>query len=186
MSLKAILTTAVIVGSSSAALAAPARFGERRERVDRVERREPARFERREERREHERFEDRERFERREPWRYEREWYRRPLVRDRYYYRSPSVVYEQAPIYAPSAFIDGRLSLSLGGRIGNAIELASNGGSTWVSSVLIEYADGRSVTVPVNQYVDASNPRLDLPCEGYAVVNIVVLGSGSAVSAYVI
>jgi len=184
MSLKAILTTAVIVGSSSAALAAPAHFGERREarRYERVERREPARVERR--------SEGRERFEHREPWRFERfehrEWYRRPIVRDRYYYRSPAVVYEQAPIYAPSAFIDGRLSLSLGGRIGNAIELASNGGSTFVSSVVIEYADGRSVTVPVNQYVDASNPRIDLPCEGCAVANVVVLGSGTGVSAYVI
>jgi hypothetical protein len=184
MSVKAILTTAVIIGSSSAALAAPAHFGERRGRVERVERREPQRVERREPAR----VERREpvRFERREPVRYEREWYRRPIIRDRYYYRSPTVVYEQAPIYAPSAFIDGRLSLSLGGRIGNAIELASNGGSTWVSEVVIEYADGRSATVPVNQYVDASNPRIDLPCEGCAVANIVVLGSGSGVSAYVI
>jgi hypothetical protein len=180
MSLKAILTTAVIVGSSSAALAAPAHNGERRGRVERVERRESARFERREERREHERFE------RHEPWRYEREWYRRPIIRDRYYYRSPTVVYEQAPIYAPSAFIDGRLSLSLGGRIGSAIELASTGGSTWVSEVVVDYTDGRSATVAVNQYVDVSNPRIDLPCDGCAVANIVVFGSGSGVSAYVI
>jgi hypothetical protein len=162
MSLKAILTTMLLVGSSSAALAAP-RYEARHERF---------------EHRDRERFERREGFERREWFEHHRPFYMRPFIREHYIYRSPRVAYVQ------SAFIDGRLSLSLGGGYGNAIELNANGGSTYVSQVLIEYADGGNAMVPVNQNLDAYNPIVDLPCAEAAVANIVVFGYGSGVSAY--
>ena len=119
----------------------------------------------------------------------ERWW--RPAVRERYYYNNTyytqPYVYEQ-PIYtAPyTPFLNGVMSISLGGVAGNAIELSANGGAAYVQQVLISYSDGRTQLVEVGQELDATNPAIDLGTDGSPVASVTIYGSGGAVSAYAI
>jgi hypothetical protein len=191
MSIRAILSV-LILGSSTAALAAPVgrehRAVERehghgrveapvvREHV-RIERpvvRERARFER-PVWREHERVERVERFE-------------RPIVREHwtrpYVYEQPTV-YVAPQIYtAPmTPFVNGVMSISLGGVTGGAIELSANGGASFVEQVVIAYSDGRTQAVAVGRELDGGTPTLDLATDGSPVAAVTIYGSGSGVTA---
>jgi len=200
MSLKAILAT-LIVGSSSVAFAQPVARDHRTEH--RVEQRPVVRdhrdFTHRDfggrpgNARERERVErpiarDHERFERE---RFERERFDRPIVRERvvrpYIYEQPRV-YLEPPIYtAPlSAFVNGAMSISLGGATGSGIELSANGGEAFVQEVVITYSDGRTQVAQIGQQLDAANPTIDLGSDGSPVAAVTVYGAGSAVSAYAI
>ena len=208
MSIKAIVTT-LILGSSSVVLAQPM-AREHREPQRSFTHRDfggrPGAV--------RERQQPRERFDRpvvRDHERYERQRYERPVYRDRddddrwerferpiyrdrwfqpsygYYYQQPSV-YITPPVYtAPmTPFINGAMSISLGGVAGTGIELSASGGATYVQQVVITYTDGRTQVLQVGQELDAGNPVLDLGTDGSPVASVTVYGSGSGVSAVAI
>ena len=185
MSIKAILTT-LILGSSSVALARPATVDHRFEHRElqhrdfgRREWREPMRVQRNWREPVRTWREPARRW--REP---ERRWEPRPIYRERFY-REPTYIYEQTPVYygVPSAFAGGSMFLGLNAGACRAIELSTSG-STYVTQVAIQYVDGRSVVEQVGGYLDASNPTIELPTDGTPVSGVTVYGSGSAVSAY--
>jgi len=221
MSIKTILTAAILVGSSTAALASPMARDHRVEqrpverghgRVERPIVREQ-RFERpivREQRverpivREHrwerpivreERWERPIVRERDHRWERQERW-ERPIVRERYYgnnyfvrpYVYAHPIYLEAPVYTTPfvPFMNGALTIALGGVTGNAIELSSNGGAAFVQEVLITYSDGRTQLVQVSQELDASNPRIDLGTDGSPVDSVTIYGNGAQLSAYAI
>jgi hypothetical protein len=109
----------------------------------------------------------------------------RPYVRFGFFH-APVVVYGAAPVIVATPFANGEMTISLGNLAGNGIELASNGGATYVNEAVVMYTDGRTETIPVNQELDASFPAIDLQTDGTPVAWVTVVGSGSALSAYVI
>ncbi|HUJ57746.1 MAG TPA: hypothetical protein VLX92_04625 [Kofleriaceae bacterium] len=103
----------------------------------------------------------------------------RPVVRD-------TVVYENAP--APTIVLSpfaatGSTYLALGDQAGTGIELTSNGGSAFVKSVLIQYADGTTQLEQVGMALDGANPALDLATNGAPVAGVTVYGSGCGLAA---
>ena len=119
----------------------------------------------------------------------EHERWERPRVYGYGSYYAPAPVYVTPPpaYVAPvTPFVNGAMSFSLGGVAGNYVELAANGGSTYVQQVLITYVDGTSQVVQVGQTLDAyNNPTLELPTDGMAVAQVTVYGQGHGVTAYV-
>lgn len=215
MSMKKILTTLVLgLGTSSVALARPARgpevrdhraerapqqrtfaregfrrddggrAGYARERVERPIAREHF---------EHERFEH-ERFERpvvRERWEDHERW-ERPRAYSYGYgygYVAPAPVYVAPPVVytAPATpFVDGAMSISLGNVPCDGIELTSNGGETYVQQVVITYSDGRTQLVQLGRELDADDAPIQIGSDGSPVAAVTIYGSGSGVSAYAI
>lgn len=109
-------------------------------------------------------------------------WYHAPIVvRPRIVLDAPIPVYAQ-----PSALIGGAETISLGDNGGGAVELAANGGATWVQSALITYADGSTESVAVNQELDARNPALQLQTDGSAVASVTIYGNGTGVAAWMV
>jgi hypothetical protein len=116
----------------------------------------------------------------------------RPIYRDGYFVRP--YVYESSPIYLSAApvftapfagFIDGAISISLGGAAGTGIELSTNG-ATFVQEAVITYVDGRTEVVQIGQELDASNPAIDLATDGSPVASVTVYGQGAGITAYTI
>jgi hypothetical protein len=125
---------------------------------------------------------------------YTRGGWERPILRTRIerpfirfgFYHAPIVVYGAAPVIVATPFVDGTMTLSLGNLAGNGIELASSGGATYVNEAIVTYSDGRTQTIAVGQELDPSFPALDLQTDGTPVAAVTIVGSGAAVSAYVI
>jgi hypothetical protein len=193
MSIKAVVTT-LILGSSSVVLAAPAARDHRVERA-------PVRTVQPQRSFEHRDFGGRPGLERghgrfeapvvRDNDRFERERFERPIIRDRwvrpYYYEEPTVYVAPQVYTAPmTPFINGAMSISLGGAAGTGIELSANGGATYVQQVVITYTDGRTQVAQIGQELDSGNPVLDLGTDGTPVASVTVYGNGSGVSAYAI
>lgn len=204
MSLKALLTTALLIGSSTAALArpyptatvsvAPVRaavtFTPPRATVTVAQPRatvvidnhrdvDPGYFRGRD--RDDRDRDDRERH----------EW--RPIQSERVFWpgRAPAfqietppvTVFEQTPVGAPCAFENGSETISLGGALGTRVELLSSG-STYVSKAVYTYANGHSGTVPINQYVDGNSP-IAFAVKANGIMSVTLYGSGSPISATV-
>ena len=212
MSMKAILTTVVLgLGTSTVALARPARGLEVRDH--RFERAPQQRAFAREGFRRDSGFRAgyaRERVERpifreRVERPIVRERVERPIVRERwdnherwerpraygynygYGYVAPAPVYVAPPVVysAPATpFVDGAMSISLGNVACNGIELAANGGETYVQQVVITYSDGRTQLVQLGRELDADEAPIEIGSDGSPVAAVTIYGSGSGVSAY--
>jgi len=125
---------------------------------------------------------------------YVRTGWERPILRERLerpfvrvgFFHAPVVVYGSAPVYVATPFANGAMTISLGNLAGNGIELASNGGATFVREAVVTYSDGRTQTIAIDQELDSGFPALDLQTDGTPVASVTVLGNGAAVSAYVI
>ena len=194
MSIKAILTT-LILGSSSLALAAPHGGG-----YGPVVRDHRGGFEGRARNFQGRDFhrdyggrpgyarEDHERRERpvvRERWErpYQRERWERPYyVSPSPYYVSPPVVYN-APM---TPFVNGAMSISLGGVAASGVALSSNGGETYVQQVLVTYIDGRTQVVDIERELDSDDAPIQIGTDGTPVAAVTIYGSGSGVSAWAI
>ncbi|HEY1557857.1 MAG TPA: hypothetical protein VGF94_23655 [Kofleriaceae bacterium] len=124
---------------------------------------------------------------------YSRTGWERPVLRERLdrpflrigFVHAPVVVYGSAPVYVPTAFANGAMTIALGNLEGNGIELATNGAS-FVQEAIVTYSDGRTQTIAVGQELDASYPAIDLQTDGTPVASVTLVGNGAAVSAYVI
>lgn len=119
---------------------------------------------------------------------------REPVVRERdrgHWYHAPIIVRPRIvldapiPVYAtPVALMNGAETISLGDATGGAVELAADGGATYVQSALITYADGATQTVAVGQELDGRTPALQLQTDGSPVASVTIFGQGTGVAAW--
>ena len=135
--------------------------------------------------------------------------YATPVVRD---HRAPQVVVlptqlpQQAPMtptwYPPrpaprpawltlgtvNQIIDGDMAFYVGHRTSklSTLKLQNLTGKTLVQRVLIQFANGRTQTVELNQYLMASSPTLTIDVQGEArsVTKVTVVGRNARQSAY--
>jgi hypothetical protein len=116
----------------------------------------------------------------------------RRFERERFYHRPivvlPAPVVVDVPTYvpAPSAFMDGSETIGLGNAIGTGIELNADGGGTYVQSALITYADGNTQSVAIGRELDGASPALELQTDGSPVASVTVYGSGNGVAAFMV
>jgi hypothetical protein len=76
--------------------------------------------------------------------------------------------------YSPSAQF-----VSLGGLTGNGIELSMVDGPCQIQQLTIFYADGRQVIVPVGSYLDSMRPRINILTETSPIAGISIVGTGN-------
>lgn len=62
---------------------------------------------------------------------------------------------------------------------GNGIELSMIDGACEIRELTIFYADGRQVIVPVGAYLDSMRPRINIQTETSPIAGITVVGTGS-------
>jgi hypothetical protein len=87
--------------------------------------------------------------------------------------------------------VDGPMTFRLG-RTGLAserfstLQLQSQAGKSLIQRVLIQFGNGRTQVVEVNQYLNASNPTImiDLEGRGRAISKVTVVGRNARQSAY--
>jgi hypothetical protein len=116
----------------------------------------------------------------------------------------PAPVYQppvyQPPVYQPhyhtswtvlggvNRIVDGAMSFRVGrtGQQFSRLKLESEGGKSLIQRVLIQFANGRTQTIEVNQYLTASNPTIKLDLEGRtrAIAKVTVIGRNARSSAY--
>ncbi len=187
---KALTTIALLVGSSSAALAQPVNYtrAPRGGVTVRDHRDIDGRWEREREREARERREREER-ERREHE--EREHERRFDVQP--WFQASFPVYEQPVYQAPVASswmslmapttigVDGRAFVSINSQPGalHALRLDASSGDTFVSSVAIEYTDGRTQVVTVGQELEPSNPSYEVALDSTCGIEDVTINGRS-------
>jgi len=87
--------------------------------------------------------------------------------------------------------VDGQMSFRLG-RTGLAserfstLQLQTQAGKSLIQRVLIQFGNGRTQVVEVNQYLNASNPTITIDLEGRArtISKVTVVGRNARQSAY--
>jgi len=88
----------------------------------------------------------------------------------------------------PTRIDRGREFIHVGAQFGrfNTVKLENSRGSSFISQVLIEYANGRGQVVHLNERLSAWNPciTIDLQGRNRSISRIVVYGSTGARSAY--
>lgn len=107
----------------------------------------------------------------------------------------------QPPVYQPPVYhaswtvlggvnriVDGAMSFRVGrtGQQFSTLKLESEGGKSLIQRVLIQFANGRTQTIEVNQYLTSSNPTIKLDLEGRtrAIAKVTVIGRNARSSAY--
>lgn len=190
MSLKTLITTAaLIVGSSTAALARPAPAPAPRATVTVRDHRDVDGAWMRN-KREHDRDRDR--------WYGPRVEYVAPTVTVQPTYTVEPTYYPayQAPVAQPSmisiqpatALVGGQLKLGVAGMMTGTqtLQIKSAGaGATYIDSVQLLYLNHQSQTIAVNRSVDPSNPCIDLPLGDGSNVSLVIINGqyqGGAIS----
>jgi hypothetical protein len=100
----------------------------------------------------------------------------------------PAPVVVDVPTYAiaPTAFIGGAETIGLGDATGIGLELNADGGCTFVQTALITYADGNTQTVAIGRELDGRSPALELQTDGSPVQSVTVFGSGNGVAAFMV
>ncbi len=164
MSVKALATIALLVGSSSAALAHPVRFDGDHDRDDRP-------FER------HERYE---RYEHRRYWQPQRRFrYQRPYIPT---FAAPPVVQQSwMPLMGAQPIYEGRAFVRVDSQPGalHALRLDATNGDTFVNSVDIEYTDGRHQVVTVGQELEAENPSYEVALDSTCGIEDITINGRS-------
>ena len=102
----------------------------------------------------------------------------------------------QKPWYRPAwvslggvnQIADGEMSFRVG-RFANefsTVKLQSSGGKSLIYRVLIQFANGRTQTVELNQYLNASNPSITIDLNGRSrqVAKVTVIGRNARQSAF--
>ena len=93
--------------------------------------------------------------------------------------------------------VDGQMTFRLGraGRAGrfsgageqfSTLKLQSEAGKSLIQRVLIQFSNGRTQVVEVNQYLNASNPAITIDLEGRTrtIAKVTVIGRNARQSAY--
>ncbi|MGE5183686.1 MAG: hypothetical protein ACM31C_16555 [Acidobacteriota bacterium] len=176
--LKALATIALLVGSSSAALAHPVRFDGNHDRDDR-------RFERQRHDR-YDRYDRDDRYEHRRYWQPQRRFfYQRPYVRP---FATPPVYqyqpYQQSwmPLMGAQPIgYEGRAFVRVDSQPGalHALRLEATNGDTFVSSIDIEYTDGRHQVVTVGQELEAENPSYEVALDSTCGIEDIAINGRS-------
>ena len=108
---------------------------------------------------------------------------------------------QPAPVYEPAfhrsswvtlasvnRIVDGRMSFRVGpaGERFSTLMLQNQAGKALISRVLIQFANGRTQVVEVNQYLNAANPTITIDLEGRArkIAKVTVIGRNARQSAY--
>jgi hypothetical protein len=111
--------------------------------------------------------------------------------------------YQPAPVYRPvyrpawvslggvSHIADGEMSFwpnrfAREGREFSTVKLQSNGGKSLIYRVLIQFQNGRTQTVELNQYLNASNPSITIDLAGRTrqIAKVTVIGRNARQSAF--
>lgn len=173
MSIKTILTTiALVAGSSTAALARPVNVGHGPVVV-------------RDHRQVQVRVQPRMQYQ-------ARNWHR-PRTERRYWaqptyvqptYVEPSYVeptYVQPTYVQPAVSTQGSQYISLGGAIGNGVEveLVQGEDQAFVDQVIIHYADGRDVPMHLDRTLSGYDREMQLQTESCPINGVTVIGSGA-------
>ena len=128
--------------------------------------------------------------------------------------QQPAPIYRPAPIYQPTPvrmpapypapyhgtsswttlgginwIADGEMAFRvnrLGGERFSQLKLQSDAGKSLIYRVMIEFANGRTQTIEVNQYLTAKNPtiKIDLAGRTRAIAKVTVVGRNARQSAY--
>ncbi|HWO18096.1 MAG TPA: hypothetical protein VNO30_04950 [Kofleriaceae bacterium] len=116
--------------------------------------------------------------------------------------RQPAPIYQPtrlpAPYYAHTSWItlggvnqivDGEMAFRVnrfGGERFSQLKLQSDAGKSLIYRVMIEFANGRTQTIEVNQYLTAKNPAITLDLNGRAraIAKVTVVGRNARQSAY--
>jgi hypothetical protein len=109
-------------------------------------------------------------------------WFHAPLV------LLPAPVIVDVPAYAiaPSPFVDGAETIGLGDATGTGVELNADGGRTFVESALITYTDGNEQSVAVGRELDGASPAVELQTDGSPIASVTVYGMGNGVAAFMV
>jgi hypothetical protein len=116
----------------------------------------------------------------------------RPIIGGRFFHRPivvmPAPVVVDMPAYAvaPSAFMAGAETIALDDATGAGLELDADGGCTFVQSALITYADGNTQSVHIGRELDGARPAIELQTDGSPVQSVTVFGSGNGVAAFMV
>ena len=123
-----------------------------------------------------------------------------------YYQPAPRPIYQPAPQpYYPGAYhhraswvtlggvshiVDGEMSFRPGRFRGeqqfSTLRLQSDAGKSLIYRVLIQFQNGRTQVVELNQYLNASNPSIQIDLNGRArsIAKVTVVGRNARQSAY--
>jgi hypothetical protein len=116
-----------------------------------------------------------------------------PVVRD---HRAPLEQVAYRPQYRPSWIAlgdinhvaNGEMSLWVGrsAREFSTLKLQSTGGKSLIQQVRIQFANGRTQTVTLNQYLTASSPAITIDLNGRsrAIAKVTVVGRNARHSAF--
>lgn len=89
---------------------------------------------------------------------------------------------------APTRIDRGREFFHIGAQAGrfDTLKLENKAGSSYISQVLVEFADGKSQVVHLNENLSASNPCITIDLQGHdrEIGRIVVYGSTARHSSY--
>lgn len=196
MSLKTLITTAaLLVGSSTAALARPVPAPAPRAVVTVRDHRDvDGAWMRNRRERDRDRDGDRDR----DRWYGPRVEYFAPsytvqptyTVEPTYYpaYQAPVAQQSLVSIQPATALVGGQLKLGVAGMMTGTQTLqikAAGAGGTYIDSVQLLYLNHQSQTIPVNRSVDPSNPCIDLPLGNGSDISLVIINGqyqGGAIS----
>jgi len=164
--LKKIITAALLIGSSTAALAAPGHgtvvVRDHRSNVETVRRVTPAPVVL---------------HERRDHLRYVDPGYYGYTAYGPSYGLSYGLNYASTPTV--ETFQPASQFIPMNDLTGNGIELSMINGACDIRELTIYYADGRQVIVPVGAYLDSMRPRINIQTETSPIAGITVVGNGS-------
>jgi hypothetical protein len=107
----------------------------------------------------------------------------------------PAPIYQEGPyqwgwttLGGVSQIADGAMAFRVGrsGEQFSKLKLQSDAGKSLISRVLIQFTNGRTQAVEVNQYLTASNPAITIDLDGRAraIAKVTVIGRNARQSAY--
>jgi hypothetical protein len=122
---------------------------------------------------------------------YQQPGYQRPIRHEAPYYRSPFYRPAWVMLGSVDEIVDGEMSFRVGryahARQFTTLKLQSQGGKSLINRVLIQFANGRTQVVELNQYLTAGNPSITIDLRGHqarAVAKVTVIGRNARQSAF--
>lgn len=112
----------------------------------------------------------------------------------RYYQPAPAPYYRGSSwvtLGGVNQIVDGEMSFAahrFAGERFSTLQLKSDAGKSLIYRVQVQFANGRTQTFEVNQYLTASNPTITIDlgsrARGRAIANVTVVGRNARQSAY--
>ena len=114
--------------------------------------------------------------------------YRTPAYRTPAY-RTPAYRSSWVTLGSVNHIADGEMSFWMGRTMNDrfsTLKLKSSAGKSLIQRVLIQFANGRTQTVDVNQYLNASNPTITIDLQGRerAISKVTVIGRNARQSSF--